>query len=451
MFDRRAFLAGSLAVTAATRAAASTIVAGSSDGWAGADAILARIKPPVFPAADFRITDHGATTGQPAHVAIQATVDACAAAGGGRVVVPAGTWRLNGPIHLRSNVELHLESGATLRFGRPGEIDLPLVLTRWEGTECWNFSPLIYARGCENIAITGAGTFDGQGKAGFFKWRAQQDADKETLRNMGATGVPVDSRVFGPGHFLRPGFVQFIDCRNVLVDGPKFEDSPFWTIHPVYSTNVTVRNVHVVSKHLNSDGCDPDSCEDVLIEKCKFDISDDCIAIKSGRDQDGWRVARPSRNIVIRDCQMKTDVAAAIAIGSEMSGGANNIFVERLTVHRAEHAIYIKANRDRGGVVEQVRVRDVTVADSSTLINVTTDYHHARGKAPSSYRGMTLERINCAQTGQAVRVIGASEAPVVGLAIRDVLVKAADTPAVIQHARDLTLDQVRVNGQLLRR
>lgn len=449
MFDRRAFLAGSLALTAATRAIADTKV--SVDDWAGADAILARIVPPVFPSAVFAITDHGAKHGEPAQAAVQAAIDACAAAGGGRVLVPSGTWRINAALHLRSDVELHLDKGATLKFGKPGEIDLPMVLTRWEGTECWNFSPLIYARGCRNIAITGEGTLDGQGKSGFFKWRARQDADKDALREMGATGVPVDSRVFGPGHYLRPGFVQFVDCRNILIDGPRFEDSPFWTIHPVYSKNVTVRNVTVVSRHLNSDGCDPDSCEDVLIEHCRFDISDDCIAIKSGRDQDGWRVARPSRNIVIRDCTMKTNVAAAIAIGSEMSGGATNIFVERLTVKRAEHAIYIKANRDRGGVVEQVRIRDVTVADSATLINVTTDYHHARGKAPSSYRGITVERVNCASTGQALRVIGASEAPVVGLSIRDVLVKAADTPAVIQHARDLTLDQVRVNGQLLRR
>ncbi len=452
IFNRRAFVAGSLALSLASRAVArDNPAAPVADDWAGAQAILARIQPPVFAATVFSIADYGAKAGTPAHLAVQAAVDACAAAGGGRVSVPAGLWVMNGPIHLRSNVELHLDEDATLRFGKPGEIDLPMVLTRWEGTEVWNYSPLIYARDCENVAITGSGTIDGQGKDGFFKWRAKQGADKAALRDMGATGVPVDQRRFGPGHYLRPAFVQFFECRNVLVDGPRFIDSPFWTIHPVYSRNVTVRNVTVVSKHLNSDGIDPDSCEDVLIEKSRFHVSDDCIAIKSGRDQDGRRVGPPTRHVVIRDCDLWTDIAGAIAIGSEMSGGASNIFAERLRVHNAKQAIYVKANLDRGGTIEQVRIRDVKVARSSTLIDFTTAYHRCTGAAdsPPTYKGFVVERVNCASADQVLHIVGVPEAPVEDVLIRDVNVGLAVIPNAISHTRDLRLDQVRVNAQYL--
>lgn len=444
MVDRRAFIAGSVALAAAGRLAAEPAVA---DDWAGRDAILSRIRAPLFPAARFPITAYGAREGSPAHIAVQAAVDACAAAGGGRVVVPDGLWRMNGPVHLRSNVELHLESDATLRFGTPDEIDLPMVLTRWEGVEAYNYSPLIYARGCSNVAITGDGTIDGQGKQGFFKWRAKQDADKALLRQMGATGVPVEQRRFGPGHFLRPAFVQFLDCRNVLIDGPRFEDSPFWTIHPVYSRNVTVRNVTVVSKHLNSDGVDPDSCEDVLIERCRIHVSDDCIAIKSGRDQDGWRVARPTRNVVIRDCEMSTRIAGAVAIGSEMSGGTSNVFVERIHVKRAKQALYFKANLDRGGVVEQVRVRDLKVTMCETLVDFTTAYHGGgRGKSPPTYKTFAVERVGCGSADRVLRIVGVPQAPVEDVLIRNIAVSKAAAPDVIAHTRGLRLEQIWVGG-----
>lgn len=467
MVDRRAFVAGFLAFAAAGRAAIGRAAAAPADprpvdprpvdprdiardDWAIVDAIVARIQPPVFPLFDVSILDHGAKKGIPAHFAVQAAVDACALAGGGRVVVPAGLWRMNGPVHLRSNVCLHLDRGATMRFGKPGEITLPLVLTRWEGTEVWNYSPLIYARDCTNVAITGDGVFDGQGGEGFFQWRAHQDHDKGVLRDMGESGTPVADRRFGPGHYLRPPFVQFFGCTNVLIDGPKFVDSPFWTIHPVYSTNVIVRNVTVISHHLNSDGCDPDSCQDVLIERCRFDVSDDCIAIKSGRDQDGWRVGRPTRNVVVRDCQMSTHVAGAIAIGSEMSGGASNIFVERLDVHHANQAIYFKANLDRGGTIEQIRVRDVRVRDSKTLIDFTTAYHHSRGgNSPPTYKQFVVERIDCHNTGRALRIVGVEQAPVEDVLIRNVTVTTARERDVIAHTRDLRLNEVRVNGRVL--
>jgi polygalacturonase len=267
---------------------------------------------------------------------------------------------------------------------------------------------------------------------------------------MGADGTPVDQRQFGADNFLRPPFVQFFDCQNVLIDGPRFVDSPFWTIHPVYCRNVTIRNVTVISHHLNSDACDPDSCEDVLIEHCRFDVGDDCIAIKSGRDAVGRRVGRPTRNVVIRDCQLSTNIAGAIAIGSEMSGGAQNIFAERIKIKRAKHAIYFKANRDRGGLIAGVRVRDVTVGASETLVNFTTAYHGGHGgEFPPTYKGFTVERVTCSSASQALHIVGIAAAPVQDVLIRQVTVGIAAVDDMIEHTRDLRLDQVLVNGRLL--
>ena len=212
-------------------------------------AILRRIVPPTFAARTVRVTDHGAVGDgrTDSRAAFARAIDACSAAGGGRVLVPAGAGELDGPIHLKSHVELHLAEGATVRFSADPSHYLPLVLTRWEGTECYNYSPLVYAYQATDVAITGKGTLDGNGAAGFATWRAKQDADVNRLRQMGIDGVPVHERAFGPDHFLRPGMVQLFGCRNVLLDGFTLVDATFWSVHPVFCQNVTMRNVTVRS------------------------------------------------------------------------------------------------------------------------------------------------------------------------------------------------------------
>jgi polygalacturonase len=439
MIDRRWFIGGSLALGGC---ASLPRAGGAPNDWVLADAIVAGIKRPRIAPAKALITAHGAKNGFQ-HDALPAIRAAMAALGngGGTVILPPGEWRSDGPIHLRSGVALHVETGATLRFSRESRHYLPLVLTRWEGTEVWNYSPLIYAAGASDIAITGGGTIDGQGFDGFFQWRPKQKTDQNALRKMGADGVPVRDRVFGEGHYLRPGFVQFMSCSRVLVDGPRFVDSTFWMVHPVYCDHVTVRNISLTSKHLNSDGVDPDSSTNVLIERCTFDVSDDCVAVKSGRDADGWRVAQPSSRIVVRDCIMNTNIAAAFAIGSEMSGGAHDIFVERLKVPHAEHALYFKANLDRGGVIERIRMRDIDVAKTETLVHFTTDYHSYRGgNAPPT----------CATTEQALHIVGVPSAPVQDVRLRNIRVAMASKPDAIAHSERLSFEAVSINGTEVR-
>jgi polygalacturonase len=258
--------------------------------WNQAPKILKRIVAPEFPARDFVITHYGAVAGGQTDctAAIAKAIDACAQKGGGRVVIPAGEF-LTGAIHLKSNVNLHLETNSVLKFSTDPKDYLPTVFTRFEGTELYNFSPLIYALGQKNVAVTGEGTLDGQAdNSNWLAWK--NSAFRKTLVKMAADNVPVEQRQFGVNEELRPDFIEFNRCQNVLIEGVHIRRSPMWEIHPLLCTNVTVRGVDIFSHGVNNDGCDPESCSDVLIEKCIFDT-----APKSGRNADGRRIGCPRK------------------------------------------------------------------------------------------------------------------------------------------------------------
>jgi polygalacturonase len=455
---RRHFLASAGIATAAfaarrplTAQTLSATPAGSAATNAPIDAILARIHPPTFPNRDFFITDFGANPGAAdARPAFLEAIRACNASGGGRVVVPRGVWNLAGPLHLKSNVRLHLDDDAHLRFKTddPG-LYLPAVLTRWEGTELFNYSPFIYAYQACNIAITGAGLIDGNAHDTFVKWRPDQGAAQKALRKMGADGVSVSQRIFGEGHWLRPPLVQFFGCSNVLLEGPRFIDSPFWVAHAVCSDNITVRGIHVDSPHINSDGFDPESCADVLIEDCVFKTGDDCVAIKSGRDQDAWRIGRPTENVIIRRCEMHAPAAGSgLAIGSEMSGGVRNVFAENLRMGRARTAINIKSNPDRGGFVENVNIRGVAVENTDALILVTTGYHGYRGgNFPPRFRDFVFENIRCDNAIVPISTAGVPAAKLENVTLRNIDVTRATKPAHVEHVVNYTAENVMINGK----
>jgi polygalacturonase len=343
--------------------------------WSELPDLLARIAPPVFPGREFVITDYGAVgdghtdcTG-----AFRDAIAACSRDGGGRVVVPAGVF-LTGAIHLQSNVNLHLVKNATIRFSMEPKDYLPVVFTRYEGNEAMNFSPFIYAPGQENVAITGEGTLDGQAsRAVWYSWKS--GPDPRQLEAMTARGVPVEQRIFGDGHHLRPNFIEPVGCKNVLIEGVHIIDSPMWVIHPLYCTNVIVRGVTVETKGPNTDGCDPDSSSDVLIQNCSFSDGDDCIAIKSGRDTDGLRVNLPSRNIVIQNCTFK-DGHGGVTVGSETSGGIENVFAEncRFDSPNLDMAMRFKTGMTRGGIIEDIYIRNCATKTAKVGIDMTMKY-----------------------------------------------------------------------------
>jgi polygalacturonase len=451
-----------LMVVGTMLAAPGRLRAAEVDGWSMAAEILERIQAPTFPGRIIDLRAHGAkgdamTDCRPA---FQAAIDACSAAGGGRVLVPAGVYLCNGPIHLRSDVELHLVEGATILFGTNpddylvGDADKGGgVLVRWEGTRCYNYSPLIYAHGQRNIAITGRGIIDGQTGKGWAQWKKLQGPAQKALRAMGAQGTPIEQRILGRERYLRPTLVGIYESQNVLIEGVTIKSSPFWTIHPVACTNVIVRGVRVQPGTTNDDGVNPESCTDVLIEDCTFDTRDDNIAIKSGRDNDAWPAAggRPSQNIIIRRCTFTRGNPGGISFGSEMSGGVRNIFVEDCTMERVGYAIYAKSNPDRGGFVENVRVRNLTVNQCQILLRAEMDYKNVTaGDHPPTFGGFHLEGVTCRTASRtAIDCSGLAAAPIRGITLRNITVESTPAPLKTINVQGLRMVEVRINGQTL--
>ncbi len=388
--------------------------------------------------------------GKDALPVIQETIDSLHEAGGGTAVLIPGLWLADGSVRLKSNVHLRLEEGAHLRFLPNPESYLPPVLTRWEGTEVYTYSPMIFADGQENIAITGFGTIDGQGEKYWLPWRKTQGPIKKILRDMGRDGVSLEERVFVGERRLRPYFVQFRNCRRVLVDGPTFIDSPFWMIHPLYCEDVIIRNSKFISRHINSDGVDPDSSRRVLIENCDFDVGDDGVSIKSGRDQDGWRVGKPSEDIVIRNCRYSGDTGGGVAIGSEMSGGVRNVYVDGYDLPKASHTLFFKANLDRGGLIENIFIRNIQGGEVKSVLVFSNAYHSYRGGTyPPKFRDVLVDNVQVDRAKIGISIQGHTEAPVERITIRDFTLRQAEYPLKVTEAREIELERVRVAGSNL--
>lgn len=424
---------------------------GTPEPWDEVSRIVARIKEPVFPTRDFEIARFGS---------INEAIAACNAVGGGRVVVPAGIHS-TGPLRLKSRVNLHLSEGAVLKFSTDARQYLPVVFTRWEGTELMNYSPLIYALDEQDIAITGTGTLDGQADAThWWNWTRGgaglpgQAQARRHLMDFGARGTPVAERVFGDGSYLRPNFIQPYRCRNVLIEGITMLNSPMWEIHPVLCTNVIVSGVTVNSHGPNNDGCNPESCRDVLIEKCSFDTGDDCIALKSGRNNDGRRVGVPVENVVIRDCTMK-DGHGGVTIGSEISGGARNIFAERCRMDspQLDRALRLKTNSVRGGTIERVFMRDVTVGQVREAI-VAVDFNYEEGDAgefPPVVRDIEVRNVTSRKSRYGLLLRGYAHAPITHLRLVNCRFDNVERTDVLEHVKDIALTNVSINGMVLNR
>ncbi|HEY8563112.1 MAG TPA: glycoside hydrolase family 28 protein [Pyrinomonadaceae bacterium] len=424
--------------------------------------ILARIKAPKFKKKDYSITKYGAVADGKtlATESFRKAIDECSRKGGGRVVVPAGEF-LTGAIHLKSNVNLHVSKGATVKFSTNPKDYLPIVHTRWEGMELMHISPLIYAYEQTNIAITGEGTLDGQGKAFFWKWHGNpryggdpkvisQRPDRDRLYDMMTRNVPLEQRIFGAEHYLRPQFIQPYKCKNVLIEGVRIVDSPMWEVHPVLCENVIVRKLTIVSHGPNNDGCDPESCKDVLIEDCLFDTGDDCIAIKSGRNNDGRRLGVPTENIVVRGCTMK-DGHGGVTIGSEISGGVRNLFVENCNMDSPDlwNAFRVKNNASRGGLLENFYFRNVRVGEVSHAV-ITVDFNYeegAKGEYTPVMRNFYVENVNSRKSKYAMDAQGFPNAPVENMQIKNSTFDNVADGAIAENMKGILLENVKINGK----
>ncbi len=412
--------------------------------WATVPQILARIVPPVFPKKDFAITDHGARAGGKDNCksAFDAAIKACADGGGGRVIVPAGKF-LTGPIHLRSHVELHLADGAEVIFSDRFEDYLPVVPVRVGGIEIMNYSPLIYAKDCTNVAVTGKGKLNGNA-AKWWKWKESGAHFKA-----GAIGEPVDKRVFGtPEAGIRPNFLCLYGCKNILLEDFTIGSGPNWTIHPVYCENITIRRVNVDTDGPNNDGIDPDSCRDLLIEHCTFSTGDDCVVLKSGYNEDGWRVGRPTENVIMRHCSSKHG-HGGLVIGSEMSGDVRNVFMHDCQFDGTDRAIRIKSKRGRGGVVEKVYARDIKAKNMQyefAILNMdySADKNTAANDKLPVFRDMCFERIEGDGAPVAIRITGEADSPIENIRFEDMKL-AAKRGVVASHIKGLRFEDLKID------
>ena len=429
------------------------------DGWSNLPSILANIKAPTFASKEFVVTDFGAKGDSitDCTFAFKNAIEACNKEGGGKVVVPKGKYS-TGAIYLKSNVNLYLEEGSSILFYTNPEKYLPVVYTRFEGVECMNYSALIYAFNEQNIAITGKGTLDGQASdQNWWAWKGSKDnklpnqkEDVKRLNQMGEENTPVSDRVFGNGHYLRPNFIQFYKCQNILIDGITILRSPMWEIHPVLSENITVQNVNIYSHGPNNDGCDPESCKNVLIKDCVFDTGDDCIAIKSGRNNDGRRVNVASENIVIQGCRMK-DGHGGVVIGSEISGSCRNVYAENCTMDspNLDRALRIKTNSVRGGVVENIYMRNVKVGEVKEAV-VLVSFTYQEGDAGSFtpvVRNIFVKNVTSGKSDYGLHFECYERSPVANVHIDSCNFNGVKNGNFIKHANELYFKEFYINGE----
>ena len=431
------------------------------------------VRCPEFADREFSITKYGASQEASAgknQQAINKAIAACSKAGGGKVIVPRGEW-LTGAIRLQSHVNLVVEEGATLKFAFDTKL-YPLVKTSWEGIGCWNYSPCIYAYQATDVAVTGKGTIDGNGSNdtwwpmcgkpgyGYVEGQtkeAQNLGSRARLLKLAEDDVPIDERKFGQGQGLRPQLINFNECDGILVKDVTLVRSPFWVIHPLLSKNITVDGVTVHNDGPNGDGCDPEACHNVLIQNCVFDTGDDCIAIKSGRNNDGRLWDQPSENIIIRNCEM-ADGHGGVVIGSEISGGCRNVFAENCHMDspNLDRVLRIKTNNCRGGVIENINMRNVTVGQcKEAVLKINLDYEPQeacyRGFEPT-VRKVYMENVTSGRSDYGVLIIGLGNVE----NVYDVTVKNCKFDGVVKQpvsvtgkTRNIRFDNLFINGSLV--
>lgn len=430
------------------------------------EAILERIWRPRIPDVAYPVPAFGVVpdSGRIQTELLQKAIDTASENGGGRVVVPAGHYR-TGALRLKSGVELHLASEDTvLTFVNEAvEVHYPVVFSHWEATPCYNFSPLLYACDAQDIALTGKGILDGGADAThWWDWHHQveeawsadkkdrQLEDRKALRRMNEEGVPVEERVFGPGHFLRPPFIQPIRCKRVLLKGVTLKNSPMWQLNPVLCESLTVEGMTLSSHGANNDGCDPESCSGVRIAGCRFDTGDDCISLKSGRDRDGREADRPCEYVLIEGNEF-ADGHGGIALGSEMSGGIRFVLAEKnhFSSRHLTYALRLKSNARRGG-----RVEDIILADSvmehvqGAAVHGTMLYEDGRsGEDLPVFRNITIEKIRARGGDYGIFLEAFEEVPITGLVLRDIRIDGVDQAMRSMNWEDPVVEDVQINGK----
>ena len=406
------------------------------------------IEVPVFPDRSFAITEFGAAPGRKCTDAIARAMDACEKAGGGRVVVPAGKW-LTGAVRFRSNCDLRLDEGATLEF-TDDPADYPEVFTTWEGVECYNYSPLIYAFGVTNVSISGGGVI--APRMDFWRtWFARSPSHTKATEHLYywcSTNAPVASRrlLALDGANMRPHLIQFNRCANVLLDGFRIRESPFWMIHLYHSENCVLRNLDTYALGHNNDGVDIDMTKNVLVENCRFDQGDDGVVLKAGRNADAWRLGRCTENVVIRDCHLANS-HSLLGIGSELSGGVRNVWVTRCVVDDTYSMLRIKTSPRRGGFVENVYMDNCRGRRMIRVFNIFTRYRAQWSAFPdfelrrTRIRNINISDCTAEHVGWGLLLGADPECPATGIRVKNIRIgRVVNKLAEVDNCEDVRID-----------
>ncbi len=408
-----------------------------------------------FPHNDFSIADYGAKqSGSDTEAnciaantkAFSQAMKACNESGGGRVVVPEGVWP-SGPIHLLSNCNLHLSEGSKVVFSSNPADYLPAVEVSWEGMECINYSPLVYAYKCTNVAVTGKGTLTPDMKV-WKTWFSRPKAHMNALAQLydwAAFNKPVAERLMAVGdNHLRPHLIHFNQCRNVLLEDFKIRQSPFWTIHLYRCVGGVVRGLDVYAHGHNNDGIDLEMTRNVLIENCLFDQGDDGVVIKSGRNHDAWRIGQPTENVVVRNCRLR-NAHGLLVIGSEISGGIRNVYMHDCSMDdRVKTLFYLKTNRRRGAYINNIYMERVSANSMERAFAIDTDVLYQWKDLVPTYkdtvtqiRDIYMKDVKCRVADGVCQINGDKDMPVENVTIENLSV---DT------VRKYTIKKVNVKG-----
>lgn len=408
--------------------------------------------------------------------AINKAIEQCSLSGGGTVIVPRGIW-LTGPIYLKSNVNLHTEEGALVTFTGNFD-DYPLILSNYEGYNTARCTSPIMGWNLENIAITGRGIFDGNGEAWrpvkkfkltekqwdrLLKFGGVVEEAKDTIwwptknalkgkeydRKMGGKCTNIEeSKVYRD--FFRPVLMSLVNCKNILIDGPIFQNSPAWCLHPRLCEQLTIRNITVRNPWFsqNGDGIDIESCKYVSLSNSTFDVGDDAICIKSGKNEEGRKLGRSTEYVSVMECTVYHGHGGFV-IGSEMSGGVRNIKVSRCSFIGTDTGLRFKSCRGRGGVVENIFIEDINMMNiDKEAITFSTSYDiHKKPVEESSpedipeFRDFYIKDVTCIGAGTGIHISGLPEMPVSNVILENIHMKAKND-IKIENSRDISMENV---------